>query len=307
MKHIKTFLQIKEWEKFVDNIQKKLIPAFQNDDAQLLDNIIKEYKLDINEYLFHRLNPGRYKNNLLHEYLEKEAILSKNQSEPKMNIIKYLIDNGADINMYNKYNETPLLIYLQYSRSQKYGEKSNDNFNIKIVKYLLDNNANPNLSDGNIQTPLTYCSNHTGLKLMKLLIKYGADPYFGKIQGSYLYTPYRAYFNDKNLDKLIYLITEYNIDPFEIHKNLLFNGYMHSDGNFFDYFLDYGPKDEKKKHEFIKAIYPDLLEYKFQNYIINKYGHKGIEKILKIGVNTKIMKEKEEDITIYLNSIKYNL
>jgi ankyrin repeat protein len=180
--------------------------------------------------------------------------------------------------------------------------------------YLLDNGADPNISerDSNFQTTLTYCGFHQGLGLMKLLIEYGADPYFGKLYttnaGSYLFTPYRAYFNNKNFDKLIYLITEYHVDPFEVHKALIFNAgkLTYSDGNFFDYFLKNIPKDKKRRFEIIEQIYPDLVDYKFQKYIIDTYGILGINQIIEIGVNYRILNE-YSDVSAMINSDKYNL
>lgn len=313
----KNFKEILEWEKFVGNIQKELIPVFENDDAKLLDNIIKKYKFNINEYLFYNFNPGMYKNNILQERLEKLANYSRtgNNKQPELNVIKYLIENGADINMYNNWSETPLLLYLRYSGQQRYGEKTNNEYNVKIVKYLLDNNANPNIPEKgtNFQTCLTYCSSHEGLDLVKLLIKYNADPYFGKLynhsQGSYLYTPYRAYFNSNdNLDKLIYLITNYNINPFETQKNLIFDAgnLTYNNGNFFDYFLSRLPKDEEKRYKYIKECYPQLLNYKFQKHIIERYNNKGIQKIIEIGANPKIANE-YDDIGMIINAKNFNL
>jgi len=307
------FNEIREWEEQVEKIQIELEPALNNDDDKLLDEIIKKYKFDINEFLFYKYNPANYKNNILQEQLERIAMKSHTEVTPKMNVIKYLIDNNADINMFNKFGDTPLLIFLNYSGSQSYGQKSNEKYNVQVVDYLLKNNADPTISEKNrFQTPLTYCTSHTGLKLVKLLIKYGADPYFGEkydhSEGSYLYTPYRAYFNNNNLDKLIYLITEYDINPFEMHKNLIFNGTAHSNGNFFDYFLGRLPADDKKKHEYIKSVFPKLQSYKFQKYLIDKYGTEGIKKILIIGPNTEIINEYDhlpEFLTLIANN--YNL
>lgn len=308
------FNEIKEWEKFVKNLKIKLEPAFENDDVKLLDTILKMYDFDINEYLFHNINPACYKNNMLHQQLESIAIKSrKTDTEPKMKVIKYLIEHNADINMYNQFNETPLLIYLRYSGQQTYGEKTNEKYNIKVVKYLLDNGADPNIAERgetNFQTPLTCCAHHEGADLTKLLIKYGADPYFGKMynhsQGAYLYTPYRSYFNSSSLDKLVYLIINYNINPFELHKNLLFSGSRYNDGNFFDYFFSYVSTDRKRRHEWIKEVYPELLEYKFQKHLIDNYSIEGVKKVIEIGPNPRIMQEYDE-VSIMINSEKYNL
>lgn len=311
-----TWQEVDKWIKIIESFQTDANPILENDDPQELDKLLKKYDLDINEYLFHRFNPGQYKNNLLHHVLELIAQSNRQNKEPKLNILKYLIENGADINLRNKYGETPLLIFIRYSGIQSHGEKPNENNNVIVAEYLLENDADPNLVEENsgFQSPLTYCSFHPGLKLMKLLIKYGADPLFGKMynssEGSYLYTPYRSYFNNKNIDKLIYLIINYNIDPFEIQKNLLFNAgtLNHYDGNFFDYFLNYIPKNKSQQERYIliEKLFPELLDYDFQKHLIENYGNKAIEQIIFMGPNDKIEKEYDE-IGAIINQDKYNL
>lgn len=311
-----SFQEVDKWIKTVEKFQEEVEPILKKDNSQELDELLKKYDLDINEFLFHRFNPGQYKNNLLHHVLELIAQNNKHLIPLKLNILKYLIENGSEINMRNKYGETPLLTFIRFSGAHSSGEKPNENNNFIVVEYLLENDADPNLVEENsgFQTPLTYCSFHPGLKIMKLLIKYGADPLFGKMynssDGSYLYTPYRAYFNNKNLDKLIYLIINYNIDPFEIQKNLLFNAgtLNHYDGNFFDSTLQFIPKNktQKARWDIIKELYPDLLNYEFQKHLIENYGMKAIEQVIYMGPNDRIEKEYDE-IGAILQQNKYNL
>ncbi len=278
-------------------IQDKLKPAIENDDPKLVADIYKKYNLDINEFIFDDFNFVDFKNNLLHHLLENETF------NIKMKIVKYLIENDIDINAYNKYGATALINYIRYGRH---------NIDIKLVEYLLENGADPNLTEKQgHQSPLTYCGFFGGtmaLDIIKLLIKYGADPYLGTSYNNYDYTPFRAYFNGEGADinKLIYLIMEHGVDPFEIHSRLLFNGVQYSDGNFFDYFLS-GISDYLEDENFhLKELYPQLLEYSFQKMLIDRYGLKGIRQVINMGVNPKIEEEYNE-IGMYINSKKYNL
>ena len=62
-------------------------------------------------------------------------------SEENKNIIKYLVDHGADVNAKSKNGDTPLTISCR-------------NGNGYIVKYLIDHGANIDVRDGNGDSPL---------------------------------------------------------------------------------------------------------------------------------------------------------
>ena len=81
--------------------------------------------------------------------------------------LKELIEKGANVNIKNEYNYTP----LHYSRSSE------------ITKLLLGTGANPNSQTMNGDTPLHYAETK---EITKLLLESGANP---NIQNKYGYTP----------------------------------------------------------------------------------------------------------------------
>ena len=88
--------------------------------------------------------------------------LSKESSVEKLiEFTKLLLDNGADVNsIHSIFGYTPL-----HSACIKN--------NILLIYFLHENGANPNIKQISGNTPLHLCSN---LDIIKLLIKYNADP-----------------------------------------------------------------------------------------------------------------------------------
>ncbi|VAW96994.1 hypothetical protein MNBD_GAMMA22-3035 [hydrothermal vent metagenome] len=75
-------------------------------------------------------------------------------------IVKYLLDNGADSKIATKSGKTAL-----HSASRG---------NVKIVQLLLDNGANADAHDKENLTPLSGAISMSNFKIMKLLIEHGA-------------------------------------------------------------------------------------------------------------------------------------
>lgn len=90
-------------------------------------------------------------------FKDKEKIL-----EDYLEIIKLLIEAGADVNIKNKEGETPLIL-------------SYITFNIEIHELLIKSGANLNEQDKNGYTALMWSSCDSNVELTKLLIKEGAD------------------------------------------------------------------------------------------------------------------------------------
>jgi ankyrin repeat protein len=109
-------------------------------------------------------------------------------------LAEYLIEHGADVNKANKGSWTPLYLATD-NRNIEGGDfpvPKPDMDNLEYIKFLLDHKANPNipakdntltrtiftmqwfLEDG--VTPFVRAAQSSDLELMKLLIKYGADP-----------------------------------------------------------------------------------------------------------------------------------
>jgi len=79
------------------------------------------------------------------------------------NKLRKLLDDGANIELKNKFGDTPLIFAIYQNDS-------------KLVKILLEYGANPNVIDGNgLYTPLSKASDSNMIEIVKLLLKYGAD------------------------------------------------------------------------------------------------------------------------------------
>jgi ankyrin repeat protein/uncharacterized protein YegL len=89
-------------------------------------------------------------------------------------IIKYLIEHGADVNAETSDDFTPPLhLAIEY------------NFNVKIIKYLVEQGANINAETNNGYTPLHWAAcNNSNVEVLQYLISQGvnvnAENYHGK-------------------------------------------------------------------------------------------------------------------------------
>ena len=87
------------------------------------------------------------------------------------NIVKLLINNGANIDIVHENGDTALM-WASY-----YGQK-------KSVKHLINNGANVNATDVNGKSVLMWAvSKANNKKIVKLLIDYGADIYATDVNG----------------------------------------------------------------------------------------------------------------------------
>ena len=85
-----------------------------------------------------------------------------------------LLNAGVDVN----YNEIETSVCGTISRSLMLHETVKFG-HISMVKYLLKRGADPNIVDGMGNTALIGCAyEHAGIKVAKMLIEAGADPYF---------------------------------------------------------------------------------------------------------------------------------
>jgi len=102
-------------------------------------------------------------------------------TENILEIVKFLIQNGADVNAEDKYGFTPLM----YAASQ---------YNPAVVKLLLDNNADVNAQNKDKKTPLMkllrastnrFENTTNSLDIAKMLLEKGADPNAQAVQYFY--------------------------------------------------------------------------------------------------------------------------
>lgn len=88
--------------------------------------------------------------------------LTKASEKGHLNIVKYLLENGAEIDKENGYGWTPLMC-------------ASMNGFLDIVKYLVDKGANIEIKTDSKWTALTFASMEGRLEVVKYLIKSGAD------------------------------------------------------------------------------------------------------------------------------------
>ena len=99
-----------------------------------------------------------------------------------LKIIKYLIEHGADVNVKNKHNTTPLMIACSKKNTPPLFEGDHcflydsEILNIEVVKYLIEHGADINAKNINNNTPLIlaccYCED---IELIIYLLMHGAE------------------------------------------------------------------------------------------------------------------------------------
>jgi ankyrin repeat protein len=82
--------------------------------------------------------------------------------EGLLELVKFLVENGADVNAKYKDNNTALLLACKKSH-------------FDIVKYLVENGAAVNANDSRSSTPLILASKNGNFEIVKFLVENGAD------------------------------------------------------------------------------------------------------------------------------------
>lgn len=85
-------------------------------------------------------------------------------------IAQYLLDNGADPNVYDRDKRI-----LKYHYPILFWAAGNQGGHPKIVKLLLDHGAEVNARQGNSKTALMYAVYENNIDVLKMLIAHGAD------------------------------------------------------------------------------------------------------------------------------------
>jgi len=98
------------------------------------------------------------------------TILHRAARANRLDIVKYLVESGADINASNNEGTTPL--YAAVIRKY-YG----------IVTYLLENGANPDTCANTGFTPLTFSITRNDINMVILLLDHGADKEYRHMNG----------------------------------------------------------------------------------------------------------------------------
>jgi ankyrin repeat protein len=124
-------------------------------DIDLIKYFMEEERTDINEFFTLLRNPGGEE--------EINPILWRAALDENVRVIKFLIKNGADVNVTNyDCGSTPL-------------HEAASNNNIKIMELLLKAGADINAKDKSGRTPLEQHTAFANYKTLKFLIENGAQ------------------------------------------------------------------------------------------------------------------------------------
>ena len=146
-----------EIEKFKDWMKENGIKYKEDSKGNLVDVVIDNLYKDEDAYLHFASQYNRI--NMVKLLLDKGADVNKKTEYGKtplhyacigdnLDMAKFLIDNGADVNAKDDNGETSLHII-----SKQYGS------NTELIKLLIDNGADINSRDNKNRTPLYYAKN----------------------------------------------------------------------------------------------------------------------------------------------------
>jgi len=88
----------------------------------------------------------------------------------RFDVVQWLLDNGADVNLKDKNGHSPLFAAVRCPTG--YGRAE---FCMKIIEIVLKRGADPNVPDLLGDTPLMEAQKEGRLDKVKLLIRYGAQ------------------------------------------------------------------------------------------------------------------------------------
>ena len=149
--------------------------SFTADEQAEIDRFCEEHGSDVKTV-------DKVDNTLLHLAMEKEVNLA---------VVKYLVSQGADVNVKNKWGKTPL-----YEAAL--------NGNIEIVKFLVAEGADVNAKDSNGITSLQMAA-RTNVDVVKFLVSEGADIH---IQNEAGWTPLHWAVDDGDIEIVKFLVSE---------------------------------------------------------------------------------------------------
>ena len=96
--------------------------------------------------------------------------------EGRHKVVKMLIDNGADVNAMNSWNETPLNYVVSHLKNSPeiIDIKNKEDF-LEVIKILCKNGANVNAKNDHDCSPVDIALEHEDYKLLHLLIPFNAS------------------------------------------------------------------------------------------------------------------------------------
>ena len=176
-------LQIREnekWKNLPEFDLKDVFKAIEDDDFEKLKFYFSEYYIDPNSVQEWKKQEEWYD--------DLFSLISVASTKGNLEIVKFLIAQGADVNQYDK---------SCYARGGSYPIFQATIYNHPdIVEFLIKNNANVNVSDGAENSPITSASSRGHTEIVRLLLDNGANPndtmelgfsalYFGASQGHF--------------------------------------------------------------------------------------------------------------------------
>ena len=84
-----------------------------------------------------------------------------------------LIDNGADVNAMNSWNETPLNYVVSHLKNSP--DIKDEEAILEVIKILCKNGANVNAKNDHDCSPVDIALEHEDYKLLHLLIPFNAS------------------------------------------------------------------------------------------------------------------------------------
>ena len=231
----------------VDNIVyrcflKEFIAQFKNcaeqekEKEKCIQNVVnKIFISNINKYNYHcvklLLEIGISVNvNYKQDYTHRNTMLIRASQNGDKDIVKFLLENGADPNLFNA-GENMALIYasencdkdiaeLLLEKNAKFDQQNSykttplleasKNNCIEVVKLLLEKGADPNIQDKWGITPLIEASRNNYEEIAKLLLEKGANPNLTDFHKYYI-PLIRA--SRKNNINIVKLLLEKGADP----------------------------------------------------------------------------------------------
>ncbi len=134
-----------------------------------------------------------------------------------LNVVKVLVDAGANVNLKNKYGQSPLFKAASYTR-------------LDIVRYLLSNGASVNEKNGKDELTALYMACYNGdLDIVKVLVDAGADINLKSARGlSPLDAAIHGDLGRKHWDIVKYLSSKdaEDANKYNIQTNLKLNNYV---------------------------------------------------------------------------------
>ena len=126
-----------------------------------------------------------------------DTILLFASSRDRIEIVKLLLQSGAEPNLVNTYSgSTPLHLASSYGYTD-------------IVRLLLEAGANPNITNGNGNTPLHLASSSGYTDIVRLLLETGANPNIRDRNGN---TPLISA-SSRDRIEIVKMLLEHGVDP----------------------------------------------------------------------------------------------